>query len=136
MAVENLFVARRNCSRPPGPISSAPGLTGVGRGSFLVRLFSFGLIIQNKIEIDRQFASLNFCSRFAQRTRSCPAPPLTFGVPEQVSDYNTRNTRRKCPRPKERKSLCRFGPRSRGNFWLSLQRSALLLESDSHMRRN
>src|SRR5207248_2904554 len=42
----------------------------------------------NKIEIDRQFASLNFCSRFAQRTRSCPAPPLTFGVPEEVSDYN------------------------------------------------
>src|SRR5438094_5635329 len=67
MAVENLFVARRNCSRPPGPISSAPGLTGVGSGSSLVRLFSFGLIIQNKIEIDRQFAPLNFCSRFAQR---------------------------------------------------------------------
>src|SRR5947207_15761739 len=65
MAVENLFVARRNCSRPPGPISSAPGCTGVASGSSLVSLFSFGLIIQNKIEKYRQFASLEFALLFA-----------------------------------------------------------------------
>src|SRR6266566_7076933 len=73
IAVEILFVARRNCSRPVEPISSSRGGNCAGSGSSLVRSFSFGLIIQKRIETGGLIASLD-CSRFDVRN-------ATLGVP-------------------------------------------------------
>src|SRR5438105_15553378 len=71
IAVETLFVARRNCSRPVEPISCSLGC-GAESGASLVRSFSFGLIIQKEIVWRGGIASL-FCSRFATK-RSAGVP--------------------------------------------------------------
>jgi hypothetical protein len=39
--------------------------------------------------------------------RAAQPPSLTFGVPEEVSGYSIDDTRRKYPRPKERRLPCR-----------------------------
>src|SRR5206468_12542862 len=64
IVVEILFVVRRNCSRPVEPISSSRGGNCAGSGSSLVRSFSFGLIIQRRIETGVLIAPLD-CSAVA-----------------------------------------------------------------------
>src|SRR5437016_3065769 len=73
IVVEILFVVRRNCSRPVEPMSSSLGGNCAGSGSSLVRSFSFGLIIQKRIETGGLIASLD-CSRFDVRNAALGVP--------------------------------------------------------------
>src|SRR5882762_9137332 len=73
IAVESLFVVRRNCSRPVEPISCSLGC-GAESGSSLVRSFSFGLIIQKENRMARRYcvSRLLWPFRYAKRGAGVP----------------------------------------------------------------